>query len=247
MQQNKDTGVLVLSKAVQVLKACHELGRGLSLGDIASHVDLPRSTVQRIVQTLMAEGFLAADGGARSITLGPELLAMGAMATAGMVERSYPVLKELAQRTGETVDLAWLNRDHLVFVSQVPGMHRLQAVSAVGDTFPLHCTANGKAALALLPDEAVNVFLLRKLPALTPNTITAVSTLRKEIARIRKSGVAYDREEHTLGISAIGMALQDKARQIYAVSIPVPSVRFSQRLAANEAALRDAVEQLTRS
>ncbi|MCB1377456.1 MAG: IclR family transcriptional regulator [Alphaproteobacteria bacterium] len=245
MQKRRDGSVLVLSKAVQILKACHELGRGLSLGEIARHVDLPRSTVQRIVQTLASESFLSTDGAAKSITLGPDLLAMGAMTSAGMVERAYPQLKRLAQRTGETVDLALLNRDHLIFISQVPGVHRLQAVSAVGDTFPLHCTANGKAALALLPDDRINMLLQNGLPAMTPNTLTSATDLKKEIERIRKSGLAYDREEHTLGISAIGMATQDKARQIYAVSIPVPSVRFSQGLAANEAALRETVLALT--
>ena len=244
MQVTRDSRILVLSKAVQVLKACHQLGGGLSLGDIARQLDLPRSTVQRIVQTLTAEGFLSTGGNARSISLGPDILAMGALATAGMVERSYPVLKRLAERTGETVDLAWLNRDHLVFVSQVPGVHRLQAVSAVGDTFPLHCTANGKAALALLPDDTVNAFLHRKLPALTRNTLTTASALKREIAKIRAAGIAYDREEHTVGISAIGMAMQDKARQIYAVSVPVPTVRFTQRLAANEAAMRETMQML---
>ena len=79
----------------------------------------------------------------------------------------------------------------------------MQAVSAVGDTFPLHCTANGKAALALLPDDTVNAFLHRKLPALTRNTLTTASALKKEIAKIRAAGIAYDREEHTVGISAI--------------------------------------------
>ena len=239
MQTEREIGIQVLTRAVQVLKACEREGRGLSLGDIAGLVDLPRSTVQRIVQTLVAEGFLAMGQGARSITLGPDLLAMGALATAQVVERALPRLKALALETGETVDLAWLNRDHMVFLAQVPGSHRLQAVSAVGDTFPLHCTANGKAALTLLPDDAVTAVIDRGLPALTRHTIADGDALRKEIATIRATGMAHDREEHTLGISAIGMALQ-----VYAVSIPVPTVRFGDQRMRCETALRQTMQGL---
>jgi DNA-binding IclR family transcriptional regulator len=244
MQIQKNGGIQALARAVQVIKACEREGRGLSLGEIAGLVNLPRSTVQRIVQTLVAEGFLAAGHGAKSITLGPDLLAMGALASAQAVERALPLLKTLAQDTGETVDLAWFNRDHMVFLAQVPGSQRLQAVSAVGDAFPLHCTANGKAALALLPEGAAASLIATDLPRLTCHTITDAKALGQELDGIRETGMAHDREEHTLGISAIGMALRDRAQQIYAVSIPVPTVRFGEQRERCERALRETVAKL---
>lgn len=226
--QKPDTSAIqVVSRAIAVLKACNRLGPGLSLGDIAREVDLPRSTVQRIVQALAEGGFLVSGQRSRSIALGPELLVMGAEAAGSVVEIAYPCLKQLAEQTGETVDLARLNRDHMVFVNQVPGAHRLQAVSAVGDTFPLHCTANGKAALALLDDLQLRRALAEKLLRFTANTITDHRQLLRHVQEIRSGAVATDLEEHTLGICALGLAFTDKTRQIYAVSLPIPAVRFA--------------------
>ncbi len=180
--QRRPISVNVLAKAVKVIKACHRLGGGLSLGDLARETKLPRSTVQRIVQTLAAERFLVSTGKARTIHLGPDLLSMGADMTLDIADRTHPILKELARETGETVDLSRLNRDHAVFVDQIPGSQRLQAMSAVGQVFPLHCTANGKAMLAALPDERLRQFLMRPLQVYTPQTIKSPVELRKHLA-----------------------------------------------------------------
>jgi DNA-binding IclR family transcriptional regulator len=209
-----------------VLKACQLSKDGLSLGDIADRTKLPRSTVQRIVQSLIAEGFLTSEGTARSISLGPELLAMGALVATEIIEQVQPLLKQLSQATGETVDLARFNKDRMVFVSQVAGSHRLRAVSAVGDVFPLHCTANGKAVLALLPDSELHDQLRRSLTRYTPNTKINAQDLLNEILSVRKTGIAIDEEEHTLGICAVGAAIRDSSHQLYSISVPVPSVRF---------------------
>lgn len=238
--------VNVVAKAARVLKACQTLGGGLSLGDLARHLSLPRSTVQRIVQTLVQEGLLASDGTARSITLGPEILSIGATAATNVVERVQPLLRKLAAETGETVDLSRLNGDHMVFVNQMTGSQRLRAVSAVGDTFPLHCTANGKAVLAELPESELNSFLMRPLKRFTPHTIVNAKQLTGHLAEIRAKGIAVDAQEHSIGICAIGIAVRDKAHQYYAISIPVPSVRFAQCRARCERALNKEREALQR-
>lgn len=244
MHPRPASAVNVVAKAVQVVKACHALGGNLSLGDIARQVGLPRSTVQRIVRTLIAEGFLSSTGAARSISLGPDLLAMGAASAMDVVARTHPLLRELSRQTGETVDLSRLNRDHAVFVNQVPGSHRLQAISAVGATFPLHCTANGKAMLALLGPAELQVALARPLQAFTPKTIVKNASLLRELDRVRKSGIAVDDEEHTLGICAIGMAFRTPAHQLFAISIPVPAVRFAAMRRQCEAVLGNALADL---
>jgi IclR family acetate operon transcriptional repressor len=247
MQMENESSIQVISRAIAVLKACNTLGPGLSLGEIAKHVGLPRSTVQRIVQSLSEGGFLVSQGRSRSIALGPDLLAMGADATNNVFELAHPFLKSLAEETGETVDLARFNRDHMVFIDQVAGAHRLRAVSAVGDIFPLHCTANGKAAIALLDDEQLQQIINSKLVAHTQNTITKPEPLLAEINQVKESRVAIDNEEHSLGICAIGAGFKDKARQIYAVSIPIPAVRFSAMREKCEPLLLMAVKQIEHS
>ena len=200
--------------------------------------------MQRIVQALAEGGFLTAGNRAKSIALGPDLLAMGADATGNVVELVQPILKSLAEQTEETVDLARFNRDHMVFINQFPGAHRLQAVSAVGDIFPMHCTANGKAALAQLGDGSLPKILGSALKMYTNNTIRNYDELLKDINDIRETSLAVDNEEHTLGICAIGMAFTDQARQAYAVSIPIPTVRFATMRARCEPLLVGAIQAI---
>jgi DNA-binding IclR family transcriptional regulator len=224
--QSPSKTIQSVSRAVAVMKACHVQRNGASLGELAKAVSLPRSTVQRIVNTLVKEGMLTNRGAARSIALSPELLSFGASGSVELVERTHPLLRNLAARTGETVDLSRFTRDHAVFVNQVQGTHRLLAVSAVGQTFPLHCTANGKAMLSVLSEAQLSTLLQRHHKAFTPHTLTSASQIKGAAVAARKAGYAEDAEEHTVGISAIGMAFKTAAGEIYALSIPIPTLRF---------------------
>jgi DNA-binding IclR family transcriptional regulator len=122
-----------------------------------------------------------------------------------------------------------VKKDHLVFIDQVIGSQRLRTVSAVGETFPLHCTANGKAYLAQLSDPAIEVLIGRAYESRTPKTLQRLEALLADLKAARRSGVAYDREEHTLGVCAVGVAMHDPLGNAVAISVPVPSQRFPDR------------------
>ncbi len=218
----RDQGIQVIARAASILRVCAEAKSGLSLADIAKEVSLPRSTVQRIVSALAGEGLLYADGSHRSIRLGGELFQVAAQHHLDVVEIIHPFLKDLSVATGETVDLAVLRGSRLVFVDQVTGSQRLRAVSSVGEAFSLHNSANGKAILALMTPLA-----LQRVLKIGPRFQTrALKSLFMEIEQVRGSGIAEDSEEHTSGISAVGTAFC-VAGGFYAISIPMPSVRFS--------------------
>lgn len=227
-----ETSIQVIKRAALILRACRDLGPGLSLGDIARQTGLPRSTVQRIVTALIQEELLQSGGDARSIRLGRDIFAFADSLRVDVVEAAHADLKSLSEATGETVDLARFHRDHMVFVNQIAGAHRLRAVSAVGEKFPLHCTANGKAALSLLNEAEFAAACAQPLTSFTASTLTSLESLRDEIACVRRAGIAYDRQEHTLGICAMGAAFRDFTGAIYAISIPVPSTRFEPSLEA---------------
>ena len=159
------------------------------------------------------------------VRLGMEILALANNSKIDIVEVAHPHLKALSGAIGETVDLAVLRGDHLVFLDQVAGIHRLRAVSAVGETFPLHSTANGKACLSLLGDTEVRRRLKGGRLTTASGKTRTIEALLQELATVRKTGVAFDREEHSLGISAIGTAFRDHAGTIYAISIPAPTSR----------------------
>jgi DNA-binding IclR family transcriptional regulator len=133
---------------------------------------------------------------------------------------------ELSKELHETVDLASIKGDHLVFIDQVIGSQRLRTVSAVGETFPLYCTANGKAYLAELDDDAIEALIGRSYKARTQHTITKLPQLLDDIHAARRNGYALDREEHTLGICAAGIAMRDMLGNHVAISVPVPAQRF---------------------
>lgn len=225
-KDERQSGIQVISRAATILRSVRDQPEGLSLAQIAQRVGLPRSTVQRIVGALVAEGMLMAASPAGRVRIGAGIVALANGSQIDVVELVHPHIKALAEAAGETVDLAVLKKDHLVFVDQVAGSQRLRAVSAVGEVFPLHSTANGKACLALMSDDEIRRTLPRSLPSLADGTVRDLDALLKEIAEVRKSGVAFDEQEHTRGISAIGGAFRDPMGSIYAVSVPAPSGRF---------------------
>ena len=243
---NGRSQIQVIARAASILRALENQASGLSLGQIAQRVGLARSTVQRIVAALEAEKFVIAASPTGRVRLGPTIQRLAMSIGADFVSAVRPFLVKLSQELNETVDLATIRNDHLVFVDQVIGPQRLRAVSAVGEVFPLHCTANGKAYLAELSDEDVARLIGKKFEQRTPKTITTLKDLLKDLKAARKSGVALDREEHTAGICAVGIVLRDFAGNHVAISVPVPAQRFSeqqarvaQRLLATKRALID--------
>ena len=240
-------GVQVIARAALVLRALQRYPDGASLGDLAKAAELPRSTVQRIVDALDAEGLVVAASANGGVRLGPALLGLAAATRFGIVELARPTLEALAKTTGETVDLSIANHDKVVFVDQVPGIHRLAAVSAVGVSFPMHSCANGKAVLAAMDElELRRVRMRLKCVAKTPNTLTSWQALGADLDRIRKSGIAYDREENSLGISAVAMAFRMPGGQLAALSVPVPTQRFRAALPKLLEALKRHHQRLTR-
>lgn len=221
--------IQVIGRAARILRALEGEEAGLSLGQIAQRVGLARSTVQRIVESLSAEQFLIAATPSSRVRLGPALIRLASSASLEITQVVRPIIAELSGDLGETVDLSVLKGGAAVFIDQIPGSHRLRAVSAVGETFPLHCTANGKAMLSLLTKETVERLLTAPLARLTPYTLTKAQEVAGELAACRRRGYALDQEEHTEGISAVGTAFLDPLARPCAVSIPVPTTRFKRR------------------
>jgi DNA-binding IclR family transcriptional regulator len=219
-------GVQVIARAATILRVLEDEGDGLSLGQIAQRVNLARSTVQRIVGALALEKFVIAASPNGRVRLGPAILRLAASARTDFVAEARPFLVRLSGELQETADLAVVKNDHLVFVDQVIGSQRLRAVSAVGETFPLYCTANGKAYLAELEAAAIERLIGSNYQRRTPHTLTRLDDLLRDLKSVRKTGVAIDREEHTQGICAAGVVTRDPLGNILAISVPVPAQRF---------------------
>lgn len=220
----KNQGIQVISRAARILRLLGDETEGLSLGQIATRVDLPRSTVQRIVAALALEGFVSTEKGYGGIRLGAEIQSLAQASATDIRETLRPVMQEISEATGETVDLARLEGNKMLFIDQIIGSQRLRTVSSIGEAFPLVTTANGKAALACLEIAQATNLILSEFKR--GEETRQLSTVLAEIEGIREGKLARDVGEHTEGISALGFGLRDTSGDIYAISVPVPSTRF---------------------
>lgn len=234
------SGIQVLNRAFDIMRLLNTHPAGLTQTEIAERLGLARSTASRLLMALEAEGFVIALGARGRYRLGPELVRLAASARRQAWQDLHPLLVELSSEIGETVDLSVLEGDRAVFVDQVVAGNRLRAVSAVGDSFPLHASANGKAFLASLPEVEVKRILSGRLEQFTPNTLTSPAAVRADLEHIRANGgVAMDREEHSLGVCAVGAVVGHLDHDLMAVSIPVPAARSAGREAELRATVAD--------
>ena len=221
---NRAVDVQVIARAASILGALGDSPGGLSLAQIARVTTLSRSTVHRIVVALCKQDYVrSTDSGYQ---LGSALLRLAEASRSNFELDLTPFLVELSRELRETVDLSQLTGQTVTFVHQVIAMRRLRAVSGIGISFPLYCTAPGKAILAALGPAATKRILPERFERFTPSTHPDLASLERELDEVRRTGIAYDREEHTLGICAIGMALQASDQNWYAVSVPLPAQRF---------------------
>ncbi len=237
-------GIQVIARAAAILRALKEQNSGMSLGQIADRIDLPRSTVQRIVAALEDERLVMSSGNGGGIRLGPELLSLGIATRYNIVEQCRPYLEALQQRTGETVDLAVMRGRHMVFLDQVQGSGRLRTSSSIGEKFPITTTANGRACLALIDRAEAQVFAQQEWAEF--GIEDHWEKMEKQLDEIKRSNIAYDLNDHTTGISAIGFAFRDSLQDVHAISMPIPSSRYAEKSAEVVAAMTETRSEILR-
>ena len=222
------SGVQVIARAGAILRVLGQNSDGLTIRQISHLIGVPRSTVQRIVQALDNENLVISASATSGARLGPALIALAALTRQFDIAKiAHPIMTQLARELGETISLAVLDNKKAVVVDQIPGVHALRAVSALGNSLPLHCSASGKALLAMLPDEELDAFRGRvSFPAMTRNSIRNWSELARELQWVRQHGFAFDREEHQNGICAVGTVIYGPGGEMAAMTIPAPKERF---------------------
>lgn len=231
----RDEGIQVLRRAAAALdEIAAEPGR-LRLVDLGERLGLAKSTARRLLVGLVEVGLASVDSQGR-FSLGERLLGLGRADGAQISALFRPTIERVARATdGETVDLSMLRGQRMWFIDQIESSHRLRAVSAIGVRFPLESTANGKAALAALDDADAQAAVSRL-------SAEVAKGLRAEIAEIRRTGIAFDRDEHTPGISAAAIARRTVGDSVVAISVPAPTERFLEKEERIVAALRTAAD-----
>lgn len=228
-RETKSAPVGVISKVLRIFEALQASPAGLELREIVEHTDINKSTAYRFLAHLESEGYLFRDDSGAYL-VGPRLVRLGSGSTYQMTLRkiSRPVLQELRNKTGETVNLGVLDGQDVFYVDVVQSHHPFRMVTRIGTSRPLYCTAMGKMLAALLPpNEKERLLSSLRFERFTPHTITELAKFRAELERIEQRGYSLDDEEVTLGARCISAPiLLEGNRLAAAVSIAGPTARI---------------------
>jgi IclR family transcriptional regulator, KDG regulon repressor len=225
-----DTTLSSVRNAARLLAAFTATDRELGVTDLARRVGLAKSTVHRLLTTLVREGLIERGAARGQYRLGLRLYELGAMAPQRTDLHVVAVgpMDELRARTGETVHVAVLDGTDVVAVDrrETPGMLRL--ASRLGVRHPAHATSAGKVLLAYLPlAERTALLDGHGLAALTTHTITDRARLEEELAKVRSRGWAECAHEHEIGLVSVASPVRDgRGRVVAAVGIAGPASRL---------------------
>lgn len=216
-----------LFQTVELLAANGPTG----LMELSSSLELNKSTVHRVLNSLIYMGYVKQDRDTLKykLTLKIWKIANQAMGQTDIIDVARPYLKQLAAATGETVHLVQIDGEDAVYIDKVEAyQNSVRLVSQVGKNIPLYCSGVGKALLAEMDDmEIKKIWDNSDKKAYTPNTITEFKAFMKEITRIREKGYAMDNEENELGVRCIAAALkQEGGIPVYAFSISAPVTKM---------------------
>jgi DNA-binding IclR family transcriptional regulator len=208
-----------LQRGLAILVALGQYHGGVGSSQLARDVEMPVSSVHRVLKTLIDSGFVNYNSQTRSYELGIKVFELSHRVpiVRSLLELSVNPLRRLANDTGETSLLAIRDMHEMVYINQTPGWQSIQVYGTVGERGPLHCTSMGKVLLAFLPEEERD-FILKdlELVAYTPHTITDPQRLRQELAQARERGYAIANEEHELQVRAIGVPVLNRNHELIA-------------------------------
>ncbi|MGH9520944.1 MAG: IclR family transcriptional regulator [Terriglobales bacterium] len=228
------TGRYTVPVVRSTFRILEELSRAESLGvsEIAARTHIAKSTVFRILCTLFDLGYVVRDAD-RNYVVGVALAKLGndEANTAALRMVAMPLMVELRNRFGETVNLGVRNFDKVTYVEVVPSEFALRMQETRGSAVPVHASALGKAILAFTPADLVESMVRgRKLQILTQHTISDPDDLLLELRRVRTAGFAFDRGEVSLLARCVAApVIGPGGVAVGAISVSGPASRFNPR------------------
>lgn len=191
---NRSTTALRALKVLEILGATRA---PVSVAEVARGIGADRSTAYRMLITLLDAGYVVRDDQTRNYRLSYRILALGKwlLSDDEQSELIMACLKDISDRTGETVHYSVLDRDEAALLFRAKGTQLVTVDFQIGDRAPLHCTSIGKVLLAFQDVRLVEQVIERGLPKVARNTITDPQAFRAELQRVRVQGYAYDDRE----------------------------------------------------
>jgi DNA-binding IclR family transcriptional regulator len=204
----------------------------LGITTLATRLRLAKSTVHRLATTLTSAGFLEQNAETGKYRLGVALFELGALVRRRMdvANEARPKLRELLEKTGETVQLGIVDQFSVLYVYEMESRHAIRMAAAVGGRAPLHCTAVGKVLLAFQPADYVKQVVERGLAANTSRTLTRREAVLEMLDEVRQREYAIDDEESETGLRAIAAPVRNHTGAVIAaLGVAAPVQRMSKK------------------
>jgi len=203
---------VAVERALAMLEAVAQAADGLTNAEISRRLGIPKSSASYILRTLEAQGYVGRDGESGRYRVGLKILSLSRGALGGLDVRgvALPVMRRLMQETGLTCHLAVLDGYEAVYVEKVEPEGFIRMDTWVGRRMRVHATSVGKAIVAYIPEERLEVIVSkRSMEKRTPKTITTLPRLIKELEKVRAQGYAVDDEENNLGARCVAAPVFD--------------------------------------
>ncbi len=225
------SGVQSVERTFAIIEALSKTEKGAMLGELSSATDLNKSTVHRLLNSLILMGYVSKTSENSRYFLTMKMFEVGSriIRETNHLENSKPYLIKLSSETGEAVHMVVQDGKDIVYIFKVDsGNNSVRMSSRVGMRSPMYCTAVGKAILAHLSDDEVDkIWNESKVVSRTKNTITALDELKRQLEMIRENGYAVDDEENESGVMCVGASIIDYADKVVgAFSVSVPMIRM---------------------
>lgn len=228
--------VQTIERVSSILDILAQNAQGISIRDLSSNIGLPKGTTHRLLSSLSYFGYVRQEPKTRNYFLGLKFVELGQILLGQLDLRKVaePFLRDLAERTKETIHLVILDRNEIVYIDKVETDQNpsgLKMASRLGLRNPAHSSAVGKMILANISEEELQSFFKEKtLVRRTENTITDPVQLREHLKTVRKQGYAVDDEENEKGIRCVAAPIYNEiGKTVAAISITAPAFRVTKK------------------
>lgn len=250
-EENGSDFVKSADRTLDVLELLANWGRQLSHAEIAVALDIPKSSLTKLLKNLTARDYIQHVPETKDYRLGNAILKLANQLgqVRSLSSQAQPILEQITDQTNESCALNQLKGDQVEIVATVVSKHRLVSHLQLGDAAPLYAVSGGKAILAFLPDSMRNEYLHTvQFERFTTKTLNSKKALIAELHEVNQSGVAFSQEEYTPGIIGIGVPIFSSAGfPIGSFNLAIPAVRFNAAVKKTAVlALKDAADRLRR-
>lgn len=201
-----------VERALSILEVLADYEDGIGIAEISEKAGLHKSTVYRLINTLIHKNYVEQNQDTSKYFLTLKLFELGSrkIGKIDLAPTAKPYLKELVEKTGEVVHLVVREKNRIVYIDKIEPEKSIMMYTRIGMSKPMYCTAMGKAIMAELEDDEVaKIWNESDKKVYTENTIVKLEELKENLKDVRLKGYAIDNQEVEKGIICLGAVIKN--------------------------------------